>query len=156
MAVTMKQFLLLLLVISALSACAPNISPNTYSTAEVGVVSKVMSGTIIAKRRVTIDNNSGVGSVAGATAGAAAGTLVGGNIQTVIIGAVGGAVVGSALGGGLDKSLNQHQADEYIIRLLDHSVISITQSLDINLAVHQKVLIIYGATTRIIPNENQA
>lgn len=152
----MKKILTISFFIIALSACTQNISPNTYNTAEVGVASKVLPGTIIAKRKVTINNNSGAGGLAGATAGATAGTLAGNSAQSAIIGAVGGAVVGGVLGNGIDKGLNKHQAYEYIIKLNDKSVVSIVQAEDLNLAIHQHVLIIYGATTRIIPDDAHA
>ena len=136
-----------------LTGCASNVSPNVYTAAEVGVTSKVVPGTILAKRAVTIEANSKAGGMAGVTAGAAAGSTVGGSPAANVVGAVGGAVVGGLLGNAADKSFNRHKAVEYIIRLDSGNVISITQTSELNFQVHQRFLIIYGAMTRIIPND---
>ncbi len=98
-----------------------------------------------------------MGGIAGATAGAAAGTAVGGSVQAMVVGAVGGAVVGGVMGNGLDKAVNHHKGYEYIIRLKNKSIISIAQAEDLHFSINQPVLILYGATTRIIPdNVNHA
>lgn len=152
----MKKFTLLLLIISILTlwGCTQNISPNTYANTEIGVVGRVDKGVILSKRSVIIDNNSHVGGIAGATAGGTAGAMLGSSVGTGIIGAVGGAVVGGVLGNAADKSLNQHRGYEYIIKLRNGPTVATVQAKDLNLNVHQHVLIIYGAMTRIVPDEN--
>jgi outer membrane lipoprotein SlyB len=148
-------FLAGLLVISfGLSGCAQNVSPNTYTTSEVGVASKVVAGTIIAKRTIIIDNNTGAGGLAGVAAGAAAGSAVGGSAASGVVGAVGGAVLGGVIGNVIDKSINKKQGFEYIIKLTNGSTISVTQLQDMQFAIGQHVLVIYGALTRIIPDES--
>ncbi len=148
-----KLFYSFLIVLCSLVAgCAGNISPNTYDSSEIGVASKVVHGRIIAKRAVNIDNHTGAGGLAGATAGAAAGTMAGHNAATGVIGAVGGAVVGGVVGHGVDKAVNRHRGYEYIIKLRNGSTVSIVQAEDLNVHVNQRVLIIYGAKTRIIPD----
>jgi outer membrane lipoprotein SlyB len=151
----MKKTLLLCLALSSLAACSQNVSPNTYTASEVGVANKVVPGVVVSKRQVAIDNNSGAGGVAGATAGAAAGTLAGNNAATSVVGAVGGAVVGGIIGNSIDQQANKHLAYEYMIKLHDKHIVSIVQAEDLNLAIRQRVLIIYGATTRIVPDEIQ-
>ena len=143
-------FLFLLL---SLVSCAKNVSSTTYEASEVGVTSKVVSGEIISKRVVNIDDNSGAGGLAGTVAGAAAGSSVGGSPAGHVVGAVGGAVIGGVAGNAIDKAINRHQGFEYIIKLKSGSVVSIVQEKDVELKVHQHVLVIYGAMTRIIPDE---
>ncbi len=150
----------LLLVIMAatilLGGCARNISPNTYQAAEAGVVSKVVSGVIIGKREVNIDANSGAGGMAGVAAGATGGSAIGGGARSNIVGAIGGAVIGGVIGNAADKAVNRHKGFEYIIRLDNGSIISIAQTNDIQFEVKQRVLVVYGAMTRIVPDTTES
>lgn len=140
-----------------LSACAKSVSPNSYQSSEVGVASKVVPGVIMSKRAVSIDGNSGAGGLAGAGAGAAAGSTIGGSSSTSgnIIGAIGGAVVGGLIGNAADKAINHHQGYEYIIRLKNGSAVSVVQAEEMKFEVNQRVLVVYGAMTRIIPDDMQ-
>src|SRR5205085_2601677 len=107
---------------------------------------------VIAKRPVNIDANSGAGGLAGVAAGAAAGSTVGGSTAGNVVGAVGGAVVGGVMGNAVDKAVNHYPGFEYVIKLKNNSVISVVQATDVEFSIHQRVLIIYGAMTRIIPD----
>lgn len=144
-----------LLACAGLVSCAQNVSPNTYQTGEVGVVSKVKKGVVISKRVVKIDNTSGAGGLAGVAGGAAAGSTLGSGTSTNIVGAVGGAVVGGVVGHAIDKSINQHQGFEYIIKLEKGETISVTQTADVQFNINQRVLVIYGAMTRVVPDDTQ-
>lgn len=151
----MKKLLLvsLCLVVSMISGCG-GVSTNSYKTAEAGVACKVLHGTVIAQRSVAINNTSEVGGLAGAAAGGVAGSAVGGSSRGNIVGAIGGAVIGGVAGHAIDKAVNTQSGIEYIIRLKkDNSTIAVAQANDLKLNVGQKVLIIYGATTRVIPDE---
>lgn len=157
--VYMKKLALIFCVsaIALISGCAQNVSPNTYTTSEVGIASKVVPGVIIAKRVVVVDANSKAGGLAGAVAGGAAGSVLGtGSAAGQVVGAVGGAVVGGLIGNAADKSFNKHKGVEYIIRLKTGSTIAITQTEDLNLSINQPVLIIYGAMTRIVPDNTKS
>lgn len=137
----------------ALTSCAKNISPNTYSGSEVGVVSKVKKGVIVSERAVSINNASGNGGIAGTVAGAAGGAALGGNASTAVMGGVGGAVVGGVVGHVIDQGVNHHQGYEYIIRLQEGETVSVTQTEDLRFSPGQPVLVIYGAMTRIISDQ---
>jgi outer membrane lipoprotein SlyB len=126
-----------ILVTIFLTSCAENPSPNIYTTPEVGVASKVNKGTVLSARAVVIDNNSGAGGLAGSVAGAAGGAALGNSASSVVIGAVGGAVVGGVLGNAVDKG----------------RIISIAQSDPVPFRVHQHVLVVYGALTRVVPDD---
>lgn len=154
----MKKILLLAIIPAcvALYGCAQNVSPNTYTTGEVGVVSKVKPGVIIAKRVINIDNSSGVGGVAGVGAGAAAGSMIGSRAATNIVGGVGGAVVAGVVGHQIDKAVNRHVGYEYIIKLDEDSTVAVVQEKSVQLATGQRVLVIYGAMTRVVPDETVA
>jgi outer membrane lipoprotein SlyB len=151
----MKRILLFVtlpVVLGLMTGCGPNVSPNTYEASESGVASKVLSGVIVGKRAVKIDAKSGVGGLAGAGVGAAGGSAIGGSPQANIAGAIGGAVIGGLLGNAVDKAAHSHKAFEYIINLKDGSTISIAQVQEMEFEVGQSVLVIYGSTTRIVPN----
>lgn len=141
------------MLLSLLSACGRSVSPNTYDAAEAGVASKVVQGTIIGKRKVKIDGSSGMGGLAGVAAGAAGGSAIGGSDRANIAGAVGGAVLGGLVGHAVDKGVNSHKAYEYIIKLKSGSTISIAQAQELEFNIRQPVLVIYGATTRIVPDD---
>jgi outer membrane lipoprotein SlyB len=135
-----------------LMACANNVSPNTYSASDVGKVNRAEHGVIIAKRAITIDNNSGYGGLAGATAGAAAGSSVGGSGAANIVGAVGGAVVGGLFGNAIDKNVHRQQGFEYIIKLKNGKTTSVAQAQGTEFQVKQRVIVVYGRMARIIPD----
>lgn len=135
-----------------LTACAQSLSPNTYQASQVGVASRAVPGVIVAKRIVDIDGNSGVGGLAGAVAGGAAGSGIGGSTAGHVVGAVGGALAGGLAGNAIDSAMNRQQGIEYIIKLKKGGTISITQTQDMQFQVHQRVLVIYGPKTRIIPD----
>ena len=151
----MKKILLLVtlpVILGLMSGCAPNVSPHTYEASESGVASKVVSGLIVGKRAVKVDAKSGIGGLAGAGVGAAGGSAIGSSRQANIAGAIGGAVVGGLVGHAIDKGINSHKAFEYIINLKNGSTISIAQVQEMEFQVGQRVLVIYGAMTRIVPD----
>ncbi|MBI5447309.1 MAG: hypothetical protein HY939_01090 [Gammaproteobacteria bacterium] len=145
-------FVLTLCLSLFLAGCASNTSPNTYESSEVGVARKVLSGTVIGRRAVKVDNNSGVGGLAGTAAGAAAGSAIGGDSTTHLIGAIGGAVVGGVVGNAADKGLHQQQGFEYIIKMKKGLTISIVQVQEVPFEINQPVLVVYGEKTRVIPD----
>lgn len=151
---SMKRIIQLCLIVfslSLLTACAPNLSSGNYSGSQVGVASKTVTGTIISKRLVQIDNNSGMGGLLGAGAGAVAGSAIGGGTRANILGGIGGAVAGGLIGNAVDKGIHSQQGFEYIIRVSKGNTISVTQTTETNLAVGQKVMVIYGNPVRVIP-----
>lgn len=145
-------FVTLAIFLGFLGGCAKNVSPHTYEASEAGVASKVLSGVVIGKRAVKVDANSGVGGLAGAGAGAAGGSAIGGSMRGNVVGAIGGAVVGGLVGNAIDKGINSHKAFEYIIKLKNGSTISIAQVQEMQFELGQHVLVIYGAMTRIVPD----
>lgn len=151
-----KIFNLTLIGVTLLTivGCAPNISPNTYTGAEVGHASKTVRATVISIRPVTINNESGVGGLVGTAAGATAGSAIGGDTTTNILAGIGGAIVGGAIGHGIDKNMHTSQGMEYVCRLHDSSLVTLTQPSELGLQVGQKVLIIYGKQARLVPDNS--
>lgn len=143
-----------LLLSLSLVGCAQNLSPNSYYGHEVNASSTVKKGVIVSRRAVNVNNNTGVGGLAGAATGAAAGSMIGGNPAVNIIGAIGGAVVGGLAGNAIDSGVNRHQGIEYIIKLNDGNMVSVVQVQQGIFNVHQRVMVLFGHTTRIIPDNS--
>lgn len=143
------QFFMVILFFS-LAACAPSLSSNVYSGNQVGVASDTVSGVIVSKRVINIQNNTGVGAVVGTVGGAVAGSTIGGSTSANILGGLGGAVVGGLAGNAIEKGVSSQQGFEYVIRVSKSKTISVTQTADTNLAVGDKVMVIYGNPVRVI------
>lgn len=150
------SMLLVLGCCAGLSACAPNISTNSYNSSDIGSANTVKRGVVISKRPITINNNSGAGGLAGAATGAAAGSMIGGNSATNIIGAIGGAVVGGVAGNAIDSSINQHQGYQYIVRLNNGRTVAVVQTNEMVFSIHQRVLVIYGRNTHLEADDTSA
>jgi len=150
----MKYLLSLVTVVLSFSlvACAPDLSSGTYGAGQVGVANQAVTGTIIGKRVVKINNNSHVGGIVGATGGALAGSFIGGGTRENLLGGLGGAVVGGLAGNAIDEKIHSQQGFEYIIRVSKHKTIAVTQTADNNLAIGTRVMVIYGNPVRVIPD----
>lgn len=136
----------------ALVACAPNLSASNYDRAQVGVANNTVSGVIVSKRPVNINNNTGAGGLVGTAGGAVAGSTIGKGTRANVLGAIGGAVVGGLVGNAVEKGINSQQGFEYVIRINKNKTIAVTQTADTNLSVGQHVTVIYGNPVRVIPS----
>ncbi len=137
---------------SLLGGCVSNLSPNMYNGNTTGVASSAAKGTIVSIRQVRIQQNSHVGALGGAVAGGAAGSLIGERTAVSIASATGGALLGGLLGNEVEKELRKDVGYEYIVQLRNGSMVSVTQQQDLQLSLNQRVLVIYGPTTRIVPD----
>lgn len=140
----------------SITGCAPNISPNAYDVSNVGSVNNVVRGVIVSARPVQVNtnsNNNGVsaGGLAGALAGGAAGSAIGGGTRANLIGAVGGALLGGIAGTEIQKGLTRQTGIEYVIKTTGGNYISVVQGSQTALSVGQRVMVIYGAQSKVIP-----
>lgn len=143
-----------LLLVVSLAGCNADISANDYSAADAGVVSKVVPGVILQKRVVNVRTDTGVGKVAGGIAGGVIGSGIGGG-RGALLGLVAGSVLGGVVGQHAEDAVNTQKAFEYIVKLNNKKTIAITQGMDTSLSVGQKVLLVYGARSRLIPYSAQ-
>jgi outer membrane lipoprotein SlyB len=134
-----------------LGGCAENVSPNVYTAEDTGQLNQAIPATIVAMRPVTISTNTGTGGVVGAVAGGTAGSLIGGSTEAHILGALGGAVIGGVAGHAIEGGIGKKQGMEYVLKLNNGKLVTVTQTQDLHLSLHQKVMIIYGKQTRIVP-----
>jgi outer membrane lipoprotein SlyB len=148
----MRSLLSATLLVGALAACSPNLSPDTYATAAVQQANKVEQGVVIGVREVKVDVAGTTGAVTGGAAGGIAGSQVPGGSATAAFGALGGTLVGGLIGSGVEKAAGATRAFEYVVRKPNGDLISVTQRDHVPLALGEKVLVIAGAQARIVPD----
>ena len=146
----------IILVMFLVSGCAPNISPDSYAVGSVGQVNRVVRGIIISARSVDISGTSGVGTATGFAAGAAGGAALGGDPAGMALGAIGGAIVGGVAGAMTEEALTSQMGMEYIVETERGALMTVVQGSDNPLSVGQKVLVVYGTRSRIIPDPKDA
>lgn len=131
--------------------CTPNVSPDTYSVGSVGQVNRAVRGEIISVRMVQISGaQSGVGATAGAAGGAVGGSMIGGNSRANLLGAIGGALVGGIAGAVAEEGTTRQAGVEYVVQAENGALLTITQGSDEFFRIGDKVLVLYGAKSRVI------
>ena len=137
----------------ALTACAPDIGGDDYTVGQTGQMNNVGTGVIISKQAVTVTaDNSGVGDIGGAViGGAAASTLGGDSTAGTLVAGTAGAIAGGILGDKIEKAVNQQKGYRYFVKTSEGKTIAVVQGASPELDVQQKVTIIYGSKTRLIP-----
>jgi outer membrane lipoprotein SlyB len=134
----------------SLCACAPNVSPDSYSVGAVGQVNRVVRGSIISARPVQVSGTqSGVGAGAGAVGGAVAGSAIGSGTRSNVLGALGGAVAGGVAGALIEEGASRQGAFEYVIQTENGALITVVQG-GAPLSTNQRVLVIYKAQAGVI------
>lgn len=111
-----------------LISCAKDMPPGNYDAAEIGKIKKVVPGVIISRRPVNIQSKTSDSLAAAPNA------------------AVGETEVDST-------AVNRSHGFEYVIRLNNGSIISVVQTEDLRLKSRQRILVIYGNNTRVVPDE---
>jgi outer membrane lipoprotein SlyB len=158
-----KSFILLPLAVIAsvaLSACTtPGVGGSDYTYRQVRGEQSVRLGTVesIRKVRIQAGEPGAVGILGGGIAGAAVGSTMGrgtGNSAATALGALAGAVAGEAI-----ESKNAEQEGiELTIRLDSGYVIAVTQGMDEQFRVGDRVQVLGGAgatrVTRLDPNSS--
>lgn len=116
---------ILLIILSALflSACAKDLPPSHYESAEVGKLKKVIPGVIISKRPILIDTKKSDAAIA-----------VDGK-PTMI------------------SDTKRTRGYEYVVKLSNGDIVSVAQDEDLKLKNKQHVLVIYGENTRVVADE---
>lgn len=135
-----------------LGACTTNISPSSYSVGSVGQVNRTVSGKVISIRPVTIAGNSGVGGTAGGALGATAGSRIGNGDRAHIAGAIAGAVVGAIAGAAIEEGATRQSGFEYVVQTENDNLMTIVQGANPTFVVNDKVLVLYGTPSRLIPD----
>lgn len=138
----------------ALAGCASGLGANSYERAQVGTVSRVEEGTVVASRTIIIEGSrdgKAVGTLTGAALGGIAGGQVGQGRAANTAGAIVGAVAGGAIGNAIGNSATQKPGFAYTVRLRSGELVTITQGGDMAIANGTPVLVEYGERARVIP-----
>lgn len=114
------KFIAIFLLGLALIGCKEQ-PPGEYDANEVGKIKRVVPGVVISKRAVNLHRP---------TSQAQAKETNESNF--------------------VDGGYNQTRGVEYVIKLNSGSIISVVQSEDLKLKNKQKILVIYGRTTRVV------
>lgn len=115
----MKKFTAILTAAIALSACGRNLDSSTYTSG--APVGKVVYGTVISARQVTIKDNDStdenvVGGLAGGALGGVAGSTIGGGSGKSLA-TIGGVIAGAMIGAAAEDELSTSTGTEYIVQL---------------------------------------
>ena len=147
-----RAALALAMPIFALTACSPDLSPNTYNSAAVQQANKVDQGVVVGVRQVDVKVSGNTGAVAGAAAGGVVGGSLPGSTTGQALGTVGGGLIGGLLGSSVEQAAGDTKAWEYIVRKKTGELVSVTQTGETPLAIGQNVLVIAGSQARIVPD----
>lgn len=137
-----------------LAGCATGLGANSYERGQVGAVSRVDEGTVVASRSIVIEASRTGGTLGGATGaavGAIAGSQIGGGDDERAIGGVIGAVAGGVLGNAVGNASTRKPGFAYTVRLRSGELVTITQGGDLAIANGTPVLVEYGDRARVIP-----
>lgn len=141
----------------SVAACAPTLSPYSYSAFGASQPSDVVKGTIDGVRPVVVSGDGltpgggMVGTIIGGAAGAIAGSAIGNGTGNLIATLAGG-VIGAGIGNVAEHQVTQQQALEYVIRTNYGSYVSVVQAPNPPLYRGQHVLIIYSDRPRVVPD----
>lgn len=142
------------LSLSVLAGCANNnASSSVYSYGQAQREQIVRTGTIVAMRPITIQNDrtSGAGLVAGGVLGGVAGNGIGRGSGNALA-TVGGAILGAVAGNAIENQVGRTSGFEITVRLDNGETRVIAQEADQPLGVGQRVQVISGAgPTRVAP-----
>jgi outer membrane lipoprotein SlyB len=146
-----KQLVASCAIALTMSACAANINSSHYATSDTGAVGQAMNCTVVSVRQVDVSSSdSSAGSVLGAIGGGIAGSTIG-HGRGSLLGALGGAALGGIAGNYAQEGLSSQKGVEYIVKLDNGNLRTITQGTDVYMQPGQKCYLLYGAQSRVIP-----
>lgn len=121
------RFLSVALCCIGLISCASKevVAPGNYDASEVGKLKKVISGSVISLRPVNIRNKAAEINANNPNPSADV----------------------------ADSGVTSSHGYEYVIRLNSGAIISVVQTDKVKLAAKQRVLVIYGDNTRVVPDD---
>lgn len=145
----MKKFIYLATAI-LMGACTSNIDSSHYTTSNVGTAAAARPCTVISVRQVTVQSDNNLGALFGAGLGGVAGYSVGGGKTAHTLGAIAGAGLGGLAGDAAQDKLSKQAAYEYVVKLDNGQIMTLSQGTDVLLAQGQRCLLLGGNPSRII------
>lgn len=138
--------------LAGVTGCSTNVSPTAYSVGAVGQVNRTVAARVISVRPVEISGTTGAGGAAGGALGATAGSGMGHGDRANLAGGIAGAVVGAIAGAAIEQSATRQSGFEYVVQTENNNLMTIVQGANPTFAVNDKVLVLYGAPSRLIPD----
>ncbi len=146
----MKKTLGLLSFAALLCSCQADIASNQYGTSSVGRAAAARPCSVISVRQVNVKSDNNAGMLLGAIAGGVGGYAIGSGKTAHNLGAVGGAALGGFAGDKAQGVLSSQMGYEYVVRLDNGQVMTLTQGTDVLLSPGQRCLIMLGDPARLI------
>lgn len=146
----MNKFFSMLGVCTLLGACQADINSNQYGTSSVGRAAAASPCSVLSVRQVTVKSDNSAGTLLGGAAGAVGGYAIGGDKTAHLLGGIGGAVLGGLAGDAAQGALSSQMGYEYVVRLDNGQVMTLTQGADVLLTPGQKCMILLGNPSRLI------
>jgi len=85
------------------------------------------------------------------------GSAVGGNnMRGNIVGAIGGAIIGGLAGAAIEGNATKQKGMEYVVETENGNLMTIVLGIDPIFVARQKVLVIYGSSSRMIADPRSA
>ncbi|MBO7097804.1 MAG: lipoprotein [Alphaproteobacteria bacterium] len=147
----MKKTLSTLGVLALLTACQADIGSNQYGTSSVRQAAAASPCSVISVRQVNVKSDNNAGMILGALAGGVGGYAIGSGSTAHNLGAIGGAALGGYAGDKAQGALSSQTGYEYVVRLDNGQVMTLTQGTDVLLSPGQRCMILLGDPSRLIP-----
>ncbi len=146
----MKKTIALLGFTALLAACQADINSNQYGTSSVGRAAAASPCSVISVRQVSVKSDNNAGMLLGAIAGGVGGYAIGSGKTAHNLGAIGGAALGGYAGDKAQGALSYQTGYEYVVRLDNGQVMTLTQGTDVLLSPGQRCMILMGNPSRLI------
>ena len=150
MLTSLKYSMAIAFTISGLNACSkPQNVSTEYSRSQINSVQETIIATVMSKRVVTVDGDSGVGGTAGGLTGYIAGSTVGDTPSENAIGAIAGSIIGASIGSAVESEIQAVAATEYVLKEEDGKLLTIIMT-DNTFNVGEAVYVGLGDTAKIL------
>jgi outer membrane lipoprotein SlyB len=147
----MKKVFGLCVAALTLAACQADIDSNHYNSSSTGKASAASACTVVTVRQVNVSsNNNQVGTLVGGAAGGVAGYSIGSGNTAHLLGGIGGAVLGGIAGNATQSALSSQSGYEYVVKLDNGQLMTLTQGDDTLLTAGQRCMILFGNPSRVI------
>lgn len=146
----MKKIFGLCALALTLSSCQADIESNQYSSSAAGKANAVSECTVVSVRQVKVKTDNELGTIIGGAAGGIAGYSIGSGSTAHLLGGLGGAVLGGLAGDAAQGALSSQTGYEYIVKLSNGQLATITQGSSTLLSPGQRCMLLYGNPSRLI------
>ena len=145
-----KCWMVIAFTISGLNGCSkPQNVSTEYSRSQINSVQETVIATVMSKRVVTVDGDSGVGGTAGGLTGYIAGSTVGDTPSENAIGAIAGSIIGATIGSAVGSEIQAVAATEYVLKAESGKLLTIIMT-DNTFQVGETVYVGLGDTAKIL------